>query len=347
MVKITNPLGEVKISKQGEVVYQRKYGEQIRRQVSPKRAIASKAQIDHRNLYRAALAWRKGLSLANRRYLEGYCIANGVVDSYQIPLAWSRFALKLYLEHVHFVPDLWLEAGEPKEGVDQQYTKGDDGDTAIQSQIACSQTFRPSASGKLTKVELKVWRDASYTNFTLEVRGTNPDGSPSETILASQIFSIEQVSETEPGEFFTISLDEPPSLTAETLYALVVYMTVSSAGPSLHWRRDGTEATYPRGQLWYSTDKGEIWTGYPDMDYLFKTYALIAGKDIKKGLLHVRHPALLTVVHKRGELNVNGYDTLSSLDEEYLTKQVGLDVEAGDSIKATTLPGISYDFKVV
>jgi len=103
MVKITNQLGDVKIGKQGEVVYQRKYGEQIRCTAAPKRAIVSEAQEKHRILYRAALAWRKQLSRANRRYLEGYCIANWVVDRYKIPLPWHRFALKLYLQKVQFV----------------------------------------------------------------------------------------------------------------------------------------------------------------------------------------------------------------------------------------------------
>ena len=62
-------------------------------------------------------------------------------------------------------------------------------------------------------------------------------------------------------------------------------------------------------------------------------------------LIHVTHPALLTVVHKRGELLVGKYDTLSSLDDEYLTAQVGLDLEEGDTIQATTLPGIQYSYK--
>ena len=70
MVKIVNPLGDVKTGRQGEAVYQRKYGQQIRRTAQPKRAIASETQIAHRQLYRAALDWRKLLSLANRRYLE-------------------------------------------------------------------------------------------------------------------------------------------------------------------------------------------------------------------------------------------------------------------------------------
>lgn len=63
-------------------------------------------------------------------------------------------------------------------------------------------------------------------------------------------------------------------------------------------------------------------------------------------LLHVRHPALLTVVHKRGEVIIRGYDTLSSLDDEYLTGQVGLDVADGDVIEVTTLAGLAYRYQV-
>ena len=62
-------------------------------------------------------------------------------------------------------------------------------------------------------------------------------------------------------------------------------------------------------------------------------------------LLHVRHPALLTVVHKRQGQIITAYDTLSSLDDEYLTKQVGLDVEKGDEIEATTVAGILYKYQ--
>ena len=103
MVKIVNTLGEVKTGVQGEAVYQGKYGQQIRRTRQPKRAIPSQKQLEHRQLYREALAWRKALSLPNRRYLDGYCISNWIVDDYKIALPWSRFALKLYLQHIGFV----------------------------------------------------------------------------------------------------------------------------------------------------------------------------------------------------------------------------------------------------
>ncbi|MBA7540643.1 hypothetical protein ES705_32942 [subsurface metagenome] len=63
-------------------------------------------------------------------------------------------------------------------------------------------------------------------------------------------------------------------------------------------------------------------------------------------ILHIRHPALMKVVHKRGEAVINEYDDLSSLDGEYLTKQVGLDVVEGDLIWATTVAGVLYPYLV-
>ncbi|MBA7583631.1 hypothetical protein ES708_25578 [subsurface metagenome] len=63
-------------------------------------------------------------------------------------------------------------------------------------------------------------------------------------------------------------------------------------------------------------------------------------------ILHIRHPALMKVVHKRGEAVINEYDDLSSLDGEYLTGQVGLDVVEGDLIWVKTLPGVLYPYLV-
>lgn len=98
MVKITNDFGDVKTGRQGEAVFQRHYGQQIRRLVKPKTGEPSKTQLAQRGRFQAALAWRKDLSRAARLYLEGYSIANGIVDSYGIPLTWDRFALKIALE---------------------------------------------------------------------------------------------------------------------------------------------------------------------------------------------------------------------------------------------------------
>ncbi len=347
MVKIVNSLGDVKIGRQGEVVYQRKYGEQIRRQASPKRAIASEAQIAHRQLYRDALAWRKQLSLPNRRYLDGYCIANWVIDDYKIPLPWSRFAIKLYLEHVHFVIITKPVAGEEaEEALYENYQYVRYGYSLINSTSWAAQTFTPQLAHKITKVGIYLTREGYPGACRVSIRATDGAGHPTGNDLTGIDFNGNDLPTGVPSEFYYFDL--PPSpLAANTKYAIVLRAPSGDGLNELWLGKDDTSPTYPRGNVQWSTDSGQSWTTYETLDFYFEEYGLIAGKEATIGLLHVRHPALLTVVHKRGELTVNGYDTLSSLDKEYLTEQVGLDVEAGDTIKATTLPGIEYAYKVV
>lgn len=98
MVKIINQLGDVKVGKQGNAVYQRHYGRQIRRTLKPKPVAPSKLQQRQRDRFREALLWRATLTLDARRYLEAYSISNRVVDVYGIPLTWDKFALKIALE---------------------------------------------------------------------------------------------------------------------------------------------------------------------------------------------------------------------------------------------------------
>lgn len=346
MVKITNPLGDVKIGKQGEVVYQRRHGEQIRRMAAPKRAIPSQRQIDHRQLYRAALDWRKQLSLANRRYLDGYCLANHIVDDHAIALPWSRFALKIYLEHIKFIPLLTTKELPDEEVVDQEYTTGDFTYFVINQTNWIAQTFTPAITGKLTKVKVKLFRPFDYDEFIIKITTTDQDGYPTDNVLSSKIFHSQPITEEEAGDWYEFAFDEPPTLTKEVVYAIIIHGNPPIPNPDLYWREDYTAPEYFRGCAYKSATSGVSWTRKLYDDCMFQTFMLVPGKKITYGTLHVRHPALLTVVHKRGELTINGYDTLSSLDDEYLTGQVGLDVEGGDFIEATTLPGIKYTYEV-
>jgi len=346
MVKIVNPLGDVKTGKQGEVVYQRKYGEQIRRQASPKRAIASEAQIAHRQLYRDALAWRKQLSLPNRRYLDGYCIANGIVDGYHIPLPWSRFALKVYLQVVKFIviekPILTYELVEGK-------MEAYDNEALLDHQVSCwgntwyAQTFIPLQTHKLTKVELFLKRYSTPGTATCSIKNTDGSGHPTGADLDSFVFD----GNTLPTGFIWKEMDlEYSELTEGVKYAIVLRAPTGASNRYIHWRRDIGDAIYPRGNDEWSSNGGSSWTSITADDLGFREYGEYETGEKKAGLLHVRHPALLKVLHKREGLNINGYDTLSSLDEEYLTGQVGLDVHVGDIIKATTLPGIEKAYLI-
>lgn len=347
MVKIVNPLGDVKIGRQGEVVYQRKYGEQIRRQASPKRAIPSEAQIAHRQLYREALTWRSNLSLANRRYLDGYCIANGIVDSYHIPLPWSRFALKIYLQAVKFVPDLVVTQEPPVAGEKKDYNQFEKyAANYLGLNTWGFQTFTPLEDYPIGKIGIYCELNDTPNLVTAGIRATDGVGKPTGPDLT---FGTRDASSMPPAaspDWWYIDIAEYQLLEG-VKYALVVRAPNASKTSSFNWWGTSADSKYPRGQHGYSTTGGSTWV-LTEYDFNFEVWsAEQEGEYSKGGILHVRHPALLKIVHNRGVFTINGYDTLSSLDDEYLTGQVGLDVEVGDSIKATTLPGIDYDYAVL
>ena len=103
MVKITNVYGDVKVGKQGQAVYQRHYGQQIRRTLKPKTGQVSKMQLEQRLRFKQALDWRASLTRDARLYLEGFAINHHIVDDYGIPLSWDKFALKIALQRPEVV----------------------------------------------------------------------------------------------------------------------------------------------------------------------------------------------------------------------------------------------------
>jgi len=347
MVKITNKLGDIKTGRQGEAVYQRRYGEQIRRTAQPKRAIASKAQLEHRDLYRDALAWRKGLSLANRRYLDGYCIANGIVDDYKIPLAWHKFALKLYLEKVKFVV---IEKASFSEdityGKDEAYDNTSEKDVELTAYGArwMGQTFTPDSDLELDKIQTYIYHQGAGGDVTFHIRATDAEGLPTGEDLVSKVVSGWDIPTS--IQWFTTTLPAI-NLTAGKQYALLISYSVDNYTLRIKWGADRTAPTYTKGTAVTSSNSGSTWTIQADRDALFRTYGTKTKIESVSGLIHVRHPALLAVVQKRGEKTITEYQNLSSLDDEYLTTQVGLDVEIGDIIDATTIAGINYRYQVV
>lgn len=98
MVRITSKVGDIKTGKQGEAVYQRHYGRQIRRVRREKGGIVSKTQERRRNLFRQALDWRKDLNRHDRLVIAQYAYEGHFRDSERVTLTWDRMALKIALE---------------------------------------------------------------------------------------------------------------------------------------------------------------------------------------------------------------------------------------------------------
>ncbi|GAI71241.1 unnamed protein product [marine sediment metagenome] len=276
-----------------------------------------------------------------------YCIANGVVDDYHIPLPWHRFALKLYLKHIHFVViEKAIDTLEIGSGIQEAYD--DEGlltsYDSFEGTRWLGQTFTPQENFKLTKFELYLKRQSTISTIWVLFRNTDINGHPIPPNLASYEFPGNELLETFTWREIAITY---PNLVAFTKYAIICVGPDLPTGHYPHWGLDSIGALYPRGCYERSTNSGSSWISDTNKDFGFRAYGEYETGEKKAGLLHVRHPALSTIVHKRGEATVNRYESLSSLDEEYLTGQVGIDVEAGDIIEATTITGIEKKYQVV
>ncbi|MBA7585505.1 hypothetical protein ES708_27489 [subsurface metagenome] len=346
MVKIVNTLGEVKTGVQGEAVYQGRYGQQIRRTRQPKRAIPSQKQLEHRQLYREALTWRKGLSLPNRRYLDGYCISNWIVDDHKIALPWSRFALKLYLQHISFAMVdkpimVYLPAYE--EHTEEQTERDTSRSIGNKGLTHCGQ--------RLTIANRKV----NKLGFWLSKVGTPPGvyfyrilKASNKSEIYSQQAGVCNDLTTSPV-YTEITLNTPQELNDEVIIAVEDNEENTSNYINVDWKYADVKPSE------YMTDGYHIWTDRPDWDCAYRYKYLVelppgeAGYDYEnstKGLLHIRHPALLSGEHRRDGKLLESWTNLSNLDEEYLTGQVGVDVFSADEFKFTTIAGLEYSFRV-
>ena len=346
MVKIVNELGEVKTGVQGEAVYQGKYGQQIRRTRQPKRAIPSQKQLEHRQLYREALAWRKALSLPNRRYLDGYCISNWIVDDYKIPLPWSRFALKLYLQHISFVmveKPYFVYLPIYEYDVEEQLQNGElqtiyAGDW---EKVAQKLTIPNRSICKLGFWLLKIGSPTGAVIF--DIRRVSDD-----SIISSKEWGDAADLPTDLT-YEEVEFDDPQTINEEVRIAVGFAYGNMTNCPEVAFSQYEVKANenmsrYLNGN-WYEQP---VW----DTTYRYAYRVEVPGKgDIDyenstKGLLHVKHPALLSGEHRRDGKLIEEWTNLSNLDEEYLTEQVGVDVFPGDELKFATIAGLEYSFRV-
>jgi len=208
-----------------------------------------------------------------------------------------------------------------------------------------AQTFTPQTAHSIVRVDLKLRRvGTTLTPGTLEITATDGSGHPT----GDPLTFVEFNPNTKIGTEYAWHTFQLPSyaLTQGIKYAILLHIPYDGVANQLHWAADDTSPTYAYGCCEISYNKGGAWDTAAYSDLMFSEWAILPPIPPVKGLIHIRHPALLKVVHKRNGLLISGYDTLSSLNEEYLTGQVGVDVEVGDTIEATSLPGIKKAYLV-
>jgi len=159
--------------------------------------------------------------------------------------------------------------------VDQQNTAGTTTGTGFGTPAWTGQTFIPSVTGQLLRVESTIFCNgcgATPPDLTLSVRATAA-GLPTGADLATV---------TIPGAnygsgasvVFMATFATPATLTGGTQYALVMRPVAVPAGTGYFWIRS-SPSTYANGQRVLSANSGGTWTADATRDYNFK--AVMAG----------------------------------------------------------------------
>ncbi len=130
------------------------------------------------------------------------------------------------------------------EALDQQQSVFDGTDilTATWTQ---AQTFTPGRTGPLTKVQLRLKREAGTTTpLVVEIRKASEAG-PGSTVLASTVVPAESVS-TSGFDLESIPFATPAKVTSGSTYALVAHTN----GATQQYELATGESAYPRGEAW-------------------------------------------------------------------------------------------------
>ncbi|MDD5488956.1 MAG: hypothetical protein PHH49_08390 [Candidatus Omnitrophica bacterium] len=345
MVKILNITGDIKIGTQGPAVYQRKHGVQIRRMRQPKRAIASEKQIEHRQLYTSALAWRKSLTLPQRRFLDGYAISHWIVDDHKQPLPWHRLALKLYLEHIKYTLLYKPPPAPPLPyGIYDQLSDASTSYAFAYSGKWRAQTFTPEYSYYANNIQLSLKRKLTITGpFYVRLYLADINHKPTGAPLCEISRAPSTISETEIA-WYSFTFD-PILLTKGQEYVIQANL-IGGGGATyiiIYLRQEAP--FYPRGVMLNSTDSGSTWTVDDTKDLLFRVYGQPLPQAAGAHLISVRHTALKDIEHSRNGITIAKWQNMSSFDSEQWLDYLELTADPGDIITATTLAGISKEYR--
>ena len=102
MVKIENEYGDVLTGKSGNAIYQKFYGQQIRRKAYKQTKPPSKAQQNIRQKFKDALAWIKTLTYEQKNALKTYYRNSKLSYDPNYPVNWYNFAKLIYIKNPTF-----------------------------------------------------------------------------------------------------------------------------------------------------------------------------------------------------------------------------------------------------
>jgi len=169
----------------------------------------------------------------------------------------------------------------------EQNIYGDDVEYLSHANKIWAQTFLANYGGSLNKISFEVFNPGTATkSLIIQVRTTDEDGKPTETILGS--ITVLAASINEYVGFVDFGLSSPIVLTANTIYAIVILPDVTDTGD--YYFMTSAIDFYTSGKMFVKT--GDSWAeqkggaGYFDLN--FKCEIIDVNRSIiENGILKV------------------------------------------------------------
>jgi hypothetical protein len=158
--------------------------------------------------------------------------------------------------------------------LDQQNTALSTSAFGLTSTVWGGQTFTAGVTGQLARVDLNLFCfncTGTFPNLTLSLRATSGNLPAGADIASATIPGLNSVT----GRFFTAIFSPPPTVTAGTVYALVI-RPVASASAGIYALTRSASNVYGGGRGVWSANGGGTWTAPltagQTTDVGFKTY---------------------------------------------------------------------------
>ena len=217
----------------------------------------------------------KGWDTAIHSIKEAWEKATGVVSAHSdITSAGAQIEDAVTKKHSQNTDTILRGGGETE---DQTQTDYGTGGTGVYKEGPFAQTFKAGLTGSLTRINIRILKIDSTRDLIIEIRTTDANGLPTETILATETTPASSFPNNE-SIWLTVNFSTPCDVVAETTYALVIkagetgvedyYVPVSS-----------TNNPYPDGMPY--TYKTGSWVILTELyDFAFYTYVYVTITDI-------------------------------------------------------------------
>jgi len=155
----------------------------------------------------------------------------------------------------------------------QYFDTGVDGDRDAYGINWAAQTFTIETKHVIGKVKLKLFRVGSPGDVKISIKGTT-GGEPAGADLCYNTIDGNDLTIDTTGEWVEITLGDGATLEKGIQYAIVIKAVDGDALNKVSWIADLSGPIYTGGQNWLSSDSGDSWGGFIDVDCYFEEWGV-------------------------------------------------------------------------